>query len=117
MMKLFPEDVAEGIVATLQRVIAARHDLITRAHDVCGKIGVSYQVNDPKNPAILRIDVDAPAPPHSSAKDVYLARLEIDKETGRMRFFRDGYQPLENQFLLEEHPFIVQQIANTIWNN
>ncbi len=115
--KLFPKDIGEGMVAALERTAADRNELlIVGTKDTKGKIGVTYQVDDPTKPGIFKIDIDAPAPAESEFKDVFLSRLEIDLETGEMELFPNGYTP-SKKYPLESHHEVLVRMSDVIWKN
>lgn len=111
-----PDEVAREIMAALEAAARDRNDLVVIPNDVKGKIGVTIQVDDPKKLGVIQIDVDAPAPEHSEAKDVLLAHLEINKETGAMLFCPRGCAPPGETHDLDAHNEILERMIEIIWN-
>lgn len=112
-----PEEIAREILAALEAAANDRNDLIVRSDDAKGKIGVTIQIDDPKKSGVIQIDVDAPAPEHGETKDVILAHLEINKETGAMLFCPRGCAPPGETHELDAHDEILERMVEIIWEN
>ena len=108
--KYCPIEVASMMLSLLVATSTERSE----THPEYTKISVAVQTDDPKCPGKLKLDIDYPTSPGTAIQNHLLCRLEIDAETGAMKFFPDGYNTDGRAYRLIDAPTILYRMNETI---